>query len=127
MPKILLSKTLFADCEPEPFTVATFYAEIVCHARARDKFSLFFTQGRIDCRHLAGSLPKNSRKSLSFARLRYSLPREAGFRLRSGELKPEPRRGRAPANSETGPFKAETASFASHLKHQTRRVAAPAR
>ena len=54
IPKMLFSSTLLADCEPDPFTVATIDAEIVCHALLRAQCALFLTQGQVSCRHLAG-------------------------------------------------------------------------
>ena len=54
IPKMLFSRTLLADCEPEPFTVATIDAEVVGYALVRTQCALFLTQGQVSCRHLAG-------------------------------------------------------------------------
>jgi hypothetical protein len=51
---MLFSSTLLADCEPDPFTVATLMLKSFDDALARDAFALFLTQGKVACRHLAG-------------------------------------------------------------------------
>ena len=54
IPKMLFSRTLLADCEPEPFTVATLMLKSLTTREMRADFALFLTQGEVSCRHLAG-------------------------------------------------------------------------
>ena len=54
IPKMLFSRTLLADCEPEPFTVATLMLKSLITRCARADCALFLTQGQVACRHLAG-------------------------------------------------------------------------
>ena len=54
IPKMLFSRTLLADCEPDPFTVATLMLKSFDYALLRAECALFLTQGQVSCRHLAG-------------------------------------------------------------------------
>ncbi len=54
IPKMLFSRTLLADCEPDPFTVATWMLKSLIDALTRADCALFLTQGQVSCRHLAG-------------------------------------------------------------------------
>ena len=54
IPKMLFSRTLLADCEPDPFTVATLMLKSLTTRFLRAGRALFLTQSQVSCRHLAG-------------------------------------------------------------------------
>ena len=54
IPKMLFSSTLLADCDPDPFTVATLMLKSLTMRWRALRFALFLTQGQVSSRHVAG-------------------------------------------------------------------------
>src|ERR1035437_3103072 len=106
IPKMLFSSTLLADCEPDPFTVATLMLKsLVTRLRALIA-PCSWPRARSPVAIWRDSLPKNSGKRLSFfLRCDYSHLRgpASGFR-RGGYWSESQGKNAAPANSGTGPF-----------------------
>ena len=65
IPKMLFSRTLLADCEPEPFTVATLMLKSFDDALPRAQCALKLTEGQV-CLSPFGGIPflMNSRESV---------------------------------------------------------------